>query len=64
MVNAGRVLIIPQGPWSNLVTYEMLDLVTDGDIAYIAKQSSVGQKPSNDTAMTYWQPFGTAAKVS
>lgn len=64
MVNAGRVLIIPKGTWSNLVTYEMLDLVTDGDIAYIAKQSSVGQKPSNDTAMTYWQPFGTAAKIA
>ena len=64
MVNAGRVLIIPKGTWSNLVTYEMLDLVTDGDIAYIAKQSSVGQKPSNDTSMTYWQPFGTAAKIA
>lgn len=64
MVNAGRVLIIPKGAWSNLVTYEMLDLVTAGDIAYIAKQSSVGQNPANDTAMTYWQPFGTAAKIA
>lgn len=64
MVNAGRVLIIPKGTWSNLVTYEMLDLVTAGDIAYIAKQASVGQDPTQDTSMTYWQPFGTAAKIA
>lgn len=64
MVNAGRVLIIPKGTWSNLATYEMLDLVTAGDIAYIAKQASVGQDPTQDTSMTYWQPFGTAAKIA
>lgn len=64
MINAGRVLIIPQGEWTNLEPYEMLDLVTRGDIAYIARQASVGVDPATDTQLTYWQPFGTAAKIA
>lgn len=64
MINAGRVLIIPQGEWTNLESYEMLDLVTRGDIAYIARQASVGVDPATDTQLTYWQPFGTAAKIA
>lgn len=64
MINAGRVLIIPKGEWTNLESYEMLDLVTRGDIAYIARQASVGVDPATDTQLTYWQPFGTAAKIA
>lgn len=64
MINAGRVLIIPKGQWTNLESYEMLDLVTRGDIAYIARQASVGVDPATDTQLTYWQPFGTAAKIA
>lgn len=64
MVNAGRILIIPQGEWSNLTNYEQLDLVTRGDIAYLARRASVGVDPSTDTQMTYWQPFGSAAKIA
>lgn len=64
MVNAGRVLIIAQGAWSSLQNYEQLDLVTRGDIAYLARRASVGVDPSTDTQMTYWQPFGTAAKIA
>ena len=64
MINAGRVLIIPKGKWTNLESYEMLDLVTRGDIAYIARQASVGVDPATDTQLTYWQPFGTAAKIA
>lgn len=64
MINAGRVLIIPKGEWTNLEPYEMLDLVTRGDIAYIARQASVGVDPATDTQLTYWQPFGTAAKIA
>jgi hypothetical protein len=64
MVNAGRILIIAQGEWSNLVNYQQLDLVTKGDIAYLARQASVGVDPSTDTLMTYWQPFGSAAKIA
>lgn len=64
MIDAGRVLIIPKGEWTNLESYEMLDLVTRGDIAYIARQASVGVDPATDTQLTYWQPFGTAAKIA
>lgn len=64
MVNAGRILIIAQGEWSNLTNYEQLDLVTKGDIAYLARRASVGVDPSTDTQMTYWQPFGSAAKIA
>ena len=58
MVNAGRILIMPRGEWDNLQTYEMLDLVTDNRIAYIARQASVGMQPSLDVSQTYWQTFG------
>lgn len=64
MVNAGRVLIIPKGAWTNLTPYEMLDLVSEGDKAYLARQASVGMRPSEDISMTYWQPFGSSASIA
>jgi len=64
MVIAGRVLIIPQGAWTNLTPYEMLDLVSEGDKAYLARQASVGMRPSEDPSMTYWQPFGSSASIA
>lgn len=64
MNNAGRVLIIPRGTWSNLVSYEMLDLVSLDGVAYLARAASVGQNPSQDTQMNYWQPFGTASQIA
>ena len=64
MVNAGRVLIVPKGAWTNLTQYEMLDLVSEGDKAYLARQASVGMRPSEDTNMTYWQPFGSSASIA
>ena len=64
MVNAGRILIIPKGNWTNLENYEMLDLVSEGQIAYIARQASVGVRPSSDLQMQYWQPFGSAAVIA
>lgn len=64
MVNAGRVLIIPKGTWSNLQNYKMLDLVSLDGVAYLARAASVGQNPSTDTSMTYWQPFGTASEIA
>lgn len=60
MVDAGRILIMPKGIWSNLESYEMLDVVTQDNVAYIARKSSVGQSPKDDTTYTYWQPFGTS----
>ena len=64
MVNAGRILIIPKGTWSNLQNYEMLDLVSLDGVAYLARAASVGQNPSTDISMTYWQPFGTASEIA
>lgn len=64
MVNAGRILIIPKGEWSNLVTYEMLDLISYNQVAYLARQASVGVNPSTDTSMTYWQPFGSVSGIA
>lgn len=64
MVNAGRVLIVPKGAWTNLTQYEMLDLVSEGDKAYLARQASVGVRPSEDPNMTYWQPFGSSASIA
>lgn len=60
MVDAGRILIMPKGIWSNLVSYEMLDLVTQDGVAYLARQASVGVSPKTDENYTYWQPFGSA----
>ena len=64
MVNAGRILIITRGLWSNLVNYEQLDLVSLDGVAYLARQASVGVDPSTDLSMTYWQPFGSVAGVA
>ena len=64
MVSAGRVLIIPRGAWSNLETYEMLDIVSLDGVSYIGRKQSVGVNPSTDTQMQYWQPFGTAAEIA
>lgn len=64
MTNAGRILILPRGAWDNLTVYDMLDLVTQGTTAYLARQSSVGVDPSTDTTLTYWQPFGSAASIA
>ena len=64
MVNAGRILIIAKGEWSNLVNYEQLDLVSYDKIAYLARQASVGVNPSTDTQMVYWQPFGSVSEIA
>lgn len=64
MVNAGRILIMPKGDWSALTTYDMLDLVAYNGVAYLARQTSIGQNPSTDISMTYWQPFGSASSIA
>lgn len=62
MVNAGRILIVPKGVWSSLTSYDMLDLVTQDGVAYIARQANVGVQPKTDSQYTYWQPFGNVAE--
>lgn len=64
MVNAGRILIIAQGEWSNLISYGQLDLVSRNQVAYLARRASVGVDPATDTDMTYWQPFGTVSDIA
>ena len=64
MVNAGRILILTKGEWSNLTNYEQLDLVSKNGVAYLARQASVGVNPSTDTSMTYWQPFGSVSDIA
>lgn len=64
MVNAGRILIMPKGDWNPGTTYDMLDLVARNGVAYLARQTSIGQDPALDTAMTYWQPFGSASAIA
>lgn len=64
MVSAGRILILPKGAWSNLTSYTMLDLVTaSNNIAYLARQDSVGVNPMTDSTNTYWQPFGSTVQA-
>lgn len=64
MVSAGRILILPKGAWDNLTSYSMLDLVTaSNNIAYLARQASVGVNPISDTTNTYWQPFGSTVQA-
>ena len=64
MVNAGRILIMPKGDWNPSTTYDMLDLVARNGVAYLARQTNIGQDPALDTAMTYWQPFGSASAIA
>lgn len=64
MVSAGRILILPKGAWDNLTSYSMLDLVTaSNNIAYLARQASVGVNPITDSTNTYWQPFGSTVQA-
>lgn len=64
MVNAGRILILTKGDWNSLTTYEMLDLVSDDGVAYLARQASVGVRPKTDTSKIYWQPFGSVSDIA
>ena len=64
MANAGRVLILAKGAWVNTTNYSNLDLVTKGNTAYLARQSSIGVDPSTDSTYTYWQPFGSSATIA
>lgn len=64
MVNAGRILILAKGAWSATTNYTQLDLVSYNSIAYLARQASVGVNPAQDTQMSYWMPFGSAASIA
>lgn len=54
MASAGRILIMPKGDYDSSVTYEMLDLVTYNNCAWLAKKESVGIEPT-ETNKDYWQ---------
>ncbi len=54
MASAGRILIMPKGDYDANVSYEMLDLVTHNNCAWLAKKECVGIEP-NDNNKEYWQ---------
>lgn len=56
MATAGRILIMPKGAWDPTVKYEMLDLLSHGGTAWLAKKTSVGIEPTFDAA-DYWHPI-------
>ena len=53
MATAGRILIMPKGPYDASVTYEMLDMVSHEGATWLAKKTSVGIAPS-DSVSDYW----------
>ena len=53
MATAGRILIMPKGPYDASVTYEMLDMVSHDGATWLAKRTSVGIAPS-DSVSDYW----------
>ena len=50
--SAGRVLLIPKGDYNSGTTYNVLDWVRYDNKAYVCKQTSIGNLPTNTT---YWQ---------
>ena len=59
MLSAGRVLIKPEGDYSPLKTYEMLDYVSYNGSSYIAKKTTTGNLP---TDTEYWQLSASGAQ--
>lgn len=53
MATAGRILIMPKGPYDASVTYEMLDMVSHNGSTWVAKKTAVGITPS-DANSEYW----------
>ncbi len=53
MATAGRILIMPKGPYDASATYEMLDMVSHEGATWLAKKTSVGIAPS-DSVSDYW----------
>lgn len=53
MVDVGRVGLIPKGPWNVSTQYEVLDVVYYNNATYIAKKSTTGNVPSNNSE--FWQ---------
>ena len=58
--SAGRVLIIPKGTYNAGTSYDMLDSVFYNGNSYIAKQSTLGNLPTDST---YWQILAQGAGV-
>ena len=50
--SAGKVLLMPKGDYNSGTTYEVLDWVRYDSKAYVCKQTSTGNLPTNTT---YWQ---------
>ena len=46
MADAGKIMIMPKGAYDTSASYEVLDLVTHNDKAWIAKKNATGIEPS------------------
>lgn len=52
MVSAGRVMMLPKGEYNAATTYSVLDMVSYQGGSYVAKGTTTGNVPTDDT---YWQ---------
>lgn len=52
--SAGRVLILPKGPYNSGTTYNMLDLVSYNNAAYICKKTTTGNAPTDNEDNEWW----------
>ena len=52
MVSAGRVMMLPKGEYNAATTYTVLDVVSYQGGSYVAKTTTTGHAPTDET---YWQ---------
>ena len=55
---AGRVMPLPRGAYNSATEYHILDIVSYGNAAYMALQTTQGNAPTNTT---YWQKLVDSA---
>ena len=55
--DVGKVALLPRGIYNATTNYETLDLVTEGNSAYVAITPSIGKQPS--TQPLYWMQLCT-----
>ena len=53
-VVAGRVMPLPRGEWDSTTEYNILDIVSRNDSAYMATGTSTGIDPAGSSGSSYW----------
>ena len=59
--DAGRVAMVPRGTYNNATTYEVLDVVLYNSQSYVAKQTTIGNLP---TDTSNWMPLIVLSKAT